>query len=505
LKALDYPTKLALAIKLQRQQSRQQQRPRIQNLDNRDGAPSFAEFIRQVAPFYQFSRFHTFLAAKLEAFLLAVEREESPRLALSVPTRYGKSQVASVFLPAYAIGRNPDWPLIHASYTADLSNNFSREVRNLLEEPEYQAIFPGIRAAKDRKSVEEWAIQGRRGKFVSAGIGGGVTGRGAKMLLIDDPVKNSQDADSERFRAVQRDWYASTARTRLEKGAGVLIIATRWHTDDLIGYVTTGAGTDEPPADEWDVVNIPAIAVERNADGKPVVDPLGRAPGEPLWPEKYDLAALAALERQMPPRWWQAIQQGAPVKPTGNFFDMPKIGHAARGAEGLRIYQAWDLAISKEDTADYVVGTTLGIDGDQNAYLLDRVRDRWSFNETLEQMEVQAKVWKPISIAIESNGYQAAAFQEATRRYMLPFVAVKADRDKQVRAQLLADRIACGKFFVNKQAPWWREWEAEATAFPTGSHDDQVDSCVLAIQLTSNVPWGKDPAALAELKARLTR
>src|SRR3990172_9669643 len=120
LAALDYPTKLALAIKL----SRQQVRPQTANLDNRETAPPFADFIRAVAPYYQFSRFHLFLAAKLGAFLHAVEREESPRLALSVPTRYGKSLVASVLLPAYAIGRNPDWPFLHASYTADLSNGF---------------------------------------------------------------------------------------------------------------------------------------------------------------------------------------------------------------------------------------------------------------------------------------------------------------------------------------------------------------------------------------------
>lgn len=463
------------------------------NLDNRTASPPFVEFIRAVAPYYQFSRFHSFLAAKLERFLHAVEREESPRLALSVPTRYGKSTLASVLLPAYVIGRNPDWPLIHASYTADLSNGFSREVRNLLEDPEYQAIFPGVRAAKDRKSVEEWAIVGRRGKFVSAGIGGGITGKGARILLIDDPVKNAQDADSERFRAMQRDWYDSTARTRLEKGAGICIIATRWHTDDLIGYVTTGAGSDRPPGEQWEVVNIPAIAVERDHEGKPVVDPLGREVGEPLWAEKYDLKALAALKGQMPPRWWEAIQQGRPVKATGNFFKMPLIKHAARSREGLKVYQAWDLAISEKDTADYVVGTTIGVDGEQNVYLLDRVRDRWSLNEMLLQAEAQAKIWDPVSIGIETSGYQAAAFQEANRRFLLPFCEVKADKDKQVRAQLLADRIECGKFYANKTAPWWREWETEATAFPTGSFDDQVDSCVYAVRLASLVPWSRDP------------
>lgn len=445
-------------------------------------------------PGYEFARFHEFLTAKLEGFLHAVEREESPRLVLSVPPRHGKSLVSSVLLPAYALGRNPDWPVIHASYSADLSNDFSRQVRNLLTEPEYQAIFPGVLPAADSKAVQRWGIAGRRGVFVSLGVGGPATGRGARLLLIDDPVRNAQDADSETYRKTQRDWYASVARTRLERGAGVLIIATRWSTDDLIGYVTTGAGTDEPPAEAWEVINLPALAGEDDA--------LGRAPGEPLWPEKYDLAALDAMQRQMPPRWWHALMQGAPVAAEGNFFEVGKIGHAERAAEGLRVYQAWDLAISEKTTADYTAGATIGVDGDQNVFLLDLVRGRWSFNAALAQMEAQAGIWKPTSIAIESNGYQAAAFQEASRRFMLPFREVKADRDKQVRAQLLADRIALGKVFANKAAPWWRVFEAEALAFPTGTHDDQCDAVVYAVQLVSNLPWFTDKATMEYLAKR---
>lgn len=440
----------------------------------------FLEFQCRTAPGYRPARLHHFLAGVLEDFLTRIELNLSPRLLVTLPPRHGKSALCSVGLPAYALGRNPDWPVIHASYTADLSNDFSRRVRNLLAEPEYQACFPGVRPARDSQSVGRWGIAGRPGVFVSTGVGGPVTGRGAMLAIIDDPVKNAEEADSEVFRQRQRDWYASTLYTRLEKGAGVLLIQTRWHVDDLGGYVTTGAGTDEPPADRWDVVNLPALAGEG--------DPMGREPGEPLWPEKYDLAALARIERQLPPRWWQALYMQQPVAAAGNLLPVGKIGHAAapggRQAAGLRVYQGWDLAISTKTTADYTAGATVGVDGDQNLFLLDVTRGRWTFNETLGKIAQQAATWEPVSIGIETGGYQAAAFQEAARRFLLPFREVKPDKDKTVRAQFLADRIACGKVFADKRAPWWREFETEALAFPQGAHDDQVDATVYAAQLS---------------------
>src|ERR1700687_1160784 len=301
---------------------------------SRAAQPSdFLEFTLAVRPGYQASRLHQFLAQKLQEFLFAIERGESPRLILTMPPRHGKSLLASVALPAFALGRNPDWPVIHASYGADLSNDFSRQVRNLLREEAYQAQFPGVRPASDSASVSRWGVEGRHGAFVSSGVGGPLTGRGLKLGIIDDPCKNHADADSELFRKRQRDWYASTFRTRLEQGAGILLILTRWHTDDLAGYVTTGAGSDELPGEAWEVVNLPAIAGSS--------DPLGRLPGEALWPEKYDLAALEAMRRQMPPRWWEALMQGSPIAAEGNFFEVGKIRHSASAPTGLRVYQGW--------------------------------------------------------------------------------------------------------------------------------------------------------------------
>jgi hypothetical protein len=311
-------------------------------------------FTLQVVPDYQPARLHRYLATKLDTFLAAIERQQSPRLLLSVPPRHGKSQLASISFPAYVLGKHPDWPIIHTSYNADLSNDFSRAVRDLLPSPEYQPCFPGVLPAAAGGSVQRWGIQGCRGVFVSTGVGGPLTGRGAKLAIIDDPIKNAQDADSEIYRARQRDWYTSTLYTRLEKGAGLLLIMTRWHEADLAGFVTSGAGTDEPPAEAWEVINLPAIAGEE--------DPLGREPGEALWPEKYDAAALQRIEKQLPSRWWHALYQGTPLAAEGNFFEVSQISHAAPALDGLQVYQGWDLAISTKTGADYTACATIGLD-----------------------------------------------------------------------------------------------------------------------------------------------
>ncbi len=443
------------------------------------GPPSsLLEFMTRTHPAYRPATLHRYVATRLEGFLHACEREEAPRLLLTLPPRHGKSALASVGLPAFALGRNPDWPIIHASYTAALSNDFSRQVRNLLREEAFQHCYPGILPASDSSSVHRWGVEGRRGVFVSVGVGGPLTGRGAKVLIIDDPLKGHEEADSELFRARQREWFASTAYTRLEKGAGVLLIMTRWHLADLGGYVTEGGGTDEPPAEAWERIDLPAIALEG--------DPLGRAPGEPLWPERFSLAALERSKRQLPPRWWLALYQQQPVAAEGNFLEVGRIGQAEARRADLRVSQGWDLAISTKTTADWSCCVTVGVDGDQNLYLLDVARGRWNFNQLLAQMGDLADVWKPTSIAIETSGYQSAAFQEACRRYFLPFREVQPDKDKQTRAQLLANRIAAGKVFADKTAPWWRAFEAEALAFPTGQHDDQVDACVYAVLETSS-------------------
>jgi predicted phage terminase large subunit-like protein len=440
-------------------------------------------FTKRLFPGYQETRLHRYLGAKLTQFLLDVECEKSPRLMLCIPPRHGKSEIGSVHLPAWVLGERPDWPLMHVSYTADLSNAFSRRVRNLLKEDAYREMYPDVKLAPDSRSVAYWNLDApHRGVFTSAGVGGPITGKGGKIVIIDDPVKNRQDADSEAFRQMQREWYGSTLYTRLEKGAGVLLIMTRWHTDDLGGYVTTGAGTDEVPTDaeRWETVNLPAVCDSLS-------DPLGREIGETLWPEKYDALAMANIRGTLSNRDWMALYQQTPVAAEGNMLHVPRVkDHKGQVPKHLHVLQGWDLAISEKSTADYTVGVTIGLDPKTNdLYVLDLVRGRFDFNRTLAELDRAAQEWRPLVVAIEQVAYQAAALQEARRRFLHPLMGVKVTRDKVSRAMLLADKIDAGQVFAPKDAPWWRDLETEWLSFPSGSHDDTIDACGVALEAFS--------------------
>lgn len=434
-------------------------------------------------PAYTATPVHRLIAHKLEDFLLKVEAGLAPRLMITIPPRNGKSELGSVHFPAWVLGEQPDWPIIHVSYTADLSNGFSRRVRNIIKSPEYQTMYPGIHLASDSRSVAYWNLEHpHRGCFTSAGVGGPITGRGGKIVIIDDPVKNRQDADSEVFRQMQRDWYGSTLYTRLEgAGAGIVLIMTRWHTDDLGGYVTQGAGAEEVPEDahRWEILNIPALCEDPNTD------PLSRKVGDPIWPEKFPVSYLDNIRGTLPQRDWLALYQQRPVAAEGNLLHCPKI-HDSGGLipRNLVILQGWDLAISEKNTADFTVGFTVGIEqGTGNLWLLDVSRYRGDFNVTVAKIQEQWEKWNAVAVGIESVSFQAAILQEVRRRHAtIPLCEIKVTRDKVSRATALADRIDSGKVYANKNAPWWRDFESEALAFPNGSFDDQVDAISVALE-----------------------
>lgn len=466
--------------------------------------------------FYVPNWHHEYLALELDRFLREVEEERSPRLIVTMPPRHGKSQLCSCLLPALAFGKHPDWFIIHASFTARLSNYWSRQTRDLLYQPEYQELFPGIYPDPASRSAAEWSIYRHRGFFLSGGVGGSQTGRGAHILIIDDPIKNAQAADSPTIRKSQRDWYDTTADTRLEKGGGVLMILTRWHTADLAGYVLHGeegerAGEDDlhfalgeddsdlldEVEDRWRVVNLPAIA-ERDEHFEIAGRTFGRKEGEALWEDRQPLRRHLQRKRRYPPRWWRALFQQDPVQEGGNLLHPASIIHQELEA-GLRaridIYQAWDLAISEKEGADYTVCVTIGVDEWNNIYILDVFRRRLSFHQQMDAIGTLARVWNPCRIGIETVQYQTAAFQEASRRYLLPFVELKpGGRDKVSRAQLIADRIDLNTVYADKRKAWWKTLEDEAISFPNGAFKDQVD----ALAYTAHLANGNFFAAGAE-------
>ena len=244
-------------------------------------------FIERFNPDYQAGWVHKDICRRLEQFSKDVAEKKSPRLMLFMPPRHGKSTLASIGYPAWHLGRHPDHEFISCSYSGSLAMGFSRKVRQLLREPTYKTAFK-TRLDPDSQSAEAW-LTTSGGGFVAAGVGGGITGKGAHVLVIDDPVKNREDAESQNNRDSNWDWYTSTAYTRLAPGGGVLVILTRWHDDDLAGRLLK-AGSDG--GDEWEVVSYPAIAEE---------DEKFRDAGEALHKERYDEVSLDRIRRAVGP------------------------------------------------------------------------------------------------------------------------------------------------------------------------------------------------------------
>ena len=268
-------------------------------------------FVERFNPDYNAGWVHKDICRRLEQFSRDVEAKKSPRLMLFMPPRHGKSTLASIAFPAWHLGRHPNHEFISCSYSGSLAMGFSRKVRSLLRDPSYKTAFK-TRLDPDSQSAEAW-LTTNGGGYVAAGVGGGITGKGAHVLVIDDPVKNREDAESQNNREANWDWYTSTAYTRLAPGGGVLVILTRWHDDDLAGKLlraTTEGG------DEWTVVKYPAMAEE---------DEEFRKTGEPLHPARYDIDSLQRIQRAVGPRDWSALYQQNPVADDGDYFSRSMI------------------------------------------------------------------------------------------------------------------------------------------------------------------------------------
>jgi len=246
-------------------------------------------------PRYTINWHHREIMNKLEA----VERGEIKRLILSMPPRHGKSQLASINFPAWFLGRNPDKEIIIASYNSDLAQDFGGKTRELVDDPVYQKIFD-IKLKADEKSKAKWRISGG-GTYTAVGIGGAITGRGANVFIIDDPLKNREEANSLLIRDKQWEWYTSTAYTRLEKDAAIILILTRWSYDDLAGRLLDA---EKEGAEKWDVVTFQAVSTETEKF---------RAENEPLWKEKYDMKALDNIKKTVGIMDWSALYQQNPI------------------------------------------------------------------------------------------------------------------------------------------------------------------------------------------------
>lgn len=458
-------------------------------------------FVERTNPDYHAGWVHKDICQRLEKFSEQVANKESPRLMLFMPPRHGKSTLASIAFPAWHLGRHPQHEFISCSYSGSLAMNFSRKVRQVLREPVYKNIFEKTRLDKDSQSVESWNTSDGGG-YVAAGVGGGITGKGAHVLLIDDPVKNREDAESDNNREATWDWYTSTAYTRLAPGGGVLVILTRWHDDDLAGRLLRFA---EEGADQWEVVKYPAIAE---------MDEPFRNEGEPLHPERYSVDALEQIKKAIGPRDWTALYQQNPVSDEGDYFSRDMIRYYEDGDvdyDKLRYYCAWDLAIGQRDRNDYSVGMVIGVDEYDQLYVVDVVRGKYDGFELVERILDLYEQWRPGIVGIEKGHIEMALgpfLEKRTRERKLNEAYFKdlkvGRRDKEARARAIQGRMQQGMVYFPKDAVWTGPLVAELLRFPNGTHDDQVDALAwIGLMMTEFATFYEAPEHVPSWRDRL--
>jgi predicted phage terminase large subunit-like protein len=411
---------------------------------------------------------------------------------ITMPPRHGKSMLASEFFPAWYLGRNSDHSVVMATYAQDLADDFGRKVKNQIEDEAFAGIFPGVGLSDDSKSVKRFHIEEddeiieggfehslkQRGSFYAVGVGGPLTGRGAHLLLIDDPVKNREDADSEIIRKKTKDWYTSTAYTRLMPGGRVVIIQTRWHEEDLSGWLLA-----EHQHEGWEVLNLPAI----DKDGKA------------LWPEQYDLPALNRIKLAIGARDWSALYQQAPSPDTGTYFKKEWLRpyDDAPAKSTMRIYGGSDYAVTS-DGGDYTVHAVVGLDPEGRMWLLDLWRGQTASDEWIEALCDLVKEHKPLGWAEEQGQIRSGIGPFLDRRMRERKAYVFREQfptrgDKAIRAQSIRGRMALEGLYVPINVEWYADLRSELLSFPAGKHDDQVDALGLVGQLLDKMTSGQHP------------
>lgn len=450
-------------------------------------------FIMRFKPDYDAGWMHKLICEELERFEQAVVNRQSPRLIIQVPPRHGKSEIVSVNFPAWFIGRNPHMEVIGASHTTALALGFSRKARGIVRTPQFLPVFDRCRLSPDEQSAEQWRTT-VGGGYAAVGVGSAVVGKGAHVLIIDDPVPGVEEAESQSNRDAIREWYQTEAYTRLAPGGGVLIIMQRWHSDDLAGWLQARA--EEGKGEAWRVVHFPAIAEQ---------DEPFRREGEPLHESRYPLHLLENIRRNMTPRQWEALYQQNPIPDDGTYFTNDMIRYYGPEdlppSETLRVYAAWDLAIGQKERNDYTCGIAAGLSRTDDLYLLDLQLGRYDAMEIVERLLDQQRAHNAQIVGLEKGHIQMTLGpylnKRIAERRQYGFVVeplMVGRRDKESRARSIQGRMQQGKVWIPKGAPWTASLVRELLSFPGGKHDDQVDALAhLGLMLNNMVVTQASP------------
>jgi len=438
---------------------------------------------------YTFSEFHTskahaFLAAELERFEADVRARKSPRLIITLPPRFGKSELTSRRYPGWVLGRNPDWNVGIVSYSAELAEELSADARRVVISDEYTEVFgsryqpdKGASVELDRqsKAVAHWRIEGRRGGVRAVGVGGSLVGRGFHVCIIDDPIKGRKEADSELIREDLWKWFRGTLRTRIEPGGGIILVHTRWHHDDLTAKLI------EQRSDRWKVLHLPAVAEDN--------DILGRIPGEPLDPVRYNTDALADIRSDVDEREWYAQYQGRPTPDEGDLFkrdwfrwepDPHKHEPSAPG----NVFQYWDTAHGKRDPkrkGDRSVCATWRIE--RGVYrLLHVYAGRPSYPQLKELVVSLRDHWRARAVVIEDHSSGQSLVQDLRSSTHIPVLTWRSrNESKFVRADAVTDVWESGVAVISCDKKIADEVVQEHLQFPNGKYDDIVDACSMGL------------------------
>lgn len=435
------------------------------------------------------------LCEKLEQ----VSKGNIKRLIVTMPPRHSKSECCSKKFPVWHLGRNPNDEIILASYSIDLSRSFSRIARDTLEAN--QKVF-GVKLDPNHSTAESWGLQGKRGGLVAAGVGGSITGKGARIAIIDDPIKNAEEANSQVIRDKIWEWYQSTLYTRLTPDGRIIVVMTRWHEDDLVGRllqkeqheIAEGSHVE----DRWEVVNLPAIA----EDG----DILGRSPGEALWADYgFNLERLEQIRRDVGSYVFNALYQQRPSAAEGSMFKRTWWRFYDIAPSTFDdVLQSWDMSFKGSDGSDFVVGQVWGRIG-ANKYLLDQVRKRMDITETLDHIKRITIKYPQARLKLiedKANGSAVISLLKNTIPGMIP---INPDKSKIARASAIIPDVEAGNIYLPRNVGWISEFLDECNAFPRGAHDDQVDAMTQAItrMMGSETLTSIDPYAPKKIEHHL--
>ena len=433
----------------------------------------FLAFIAAVDRNYKFGAH----LKRLGSLLMDVEDDLKDRIAVSMAPRMGKSQMISIYYPAWYLGRHPDHKVIVASHTADLAVVMARKVRNLIASPEYARIFPNTRIAPDAKAAAQWnTTQG--GEYFAIGVGGALAGRGAHLIIADDPL-SEQDIKAGNTSSLDStyEWFSAGLRTRLMPGGKICVLHTRWHQRDLIGRLLKDSATNEG-GDKYEAFEFPAILYEGTENEKSI------------WPEQWSLEALQTTRASMHHIMWQWYAQYQ-QNPTASEAAIIKREWIRRWEKETPppcefIVQAYDTALTTKQRSDYSVCHTWGVwhnedDGTQNVILLNKVKGKYEFPELKVMAHEQYEEWEPDSVIVEAKASGQPLIDEMRRSgiFVQDFSPGKG-QDKISRMNAVTDMFASGHVWF-PETKWASETVEEILAFPAGEHDDEVDAMTLAL------------------------